>query len=105
MRIDASWDTVEQFGAIAEILFSESVLARSGIRARPIPVEQGTQVLTRIQTAIKCQGLAPSVSNEFIFQQAQPLFQDTPFRYLSLRGQLIDNLRQKRSQALGGLRP
>jgi hypothetical protein len=45
LRIGADWDTVEEFRTISIALFEERVIRVSGINARPIPLDYGTDPL------------------------------------------------------------
>ena len=46
MRPDATWDTVEDFAKITEVLFAGCLLVRAGLEARAMPMDHGTEVLT-----------------------------------------------------------
>lgn len=66
MRNSATWDTVDEFGKIAEILFSESVLCRAGVDARPIPMGLGPEVLTEYRLLADHSGRLPLHPNRDI---------------------------------------
>jgi hypothetical protein len=66
MRTDATWDTADEFTTITAILFSESVLRRAGVEARPIPLDHGTEVLTEYRIFAGHSGRLPLHANRDI---------------------------------------
>jgi hypothetical protein len=66
MRLDATWGTVEEFAKITEILFTECVLVRVGVEARPIPMDHGNDVLTEYRVFADHKGRLPLHVNRSI---------------------------------------
>jgi hypothetical protein len=66
MRLDATWDTAEEFAEIAQILFVECVLGRAGVEARSIPMDHGSEVLTEYRLFADHQGKLPLHANRDI---------------------------------------
>ena len=66
MRRDATWDTVEEFAKVTRVLFSGCVLVRAGVEARPIPLDNGTDVLTEYRVFADHKGRLPLHANRDI---------------------------------------
>jgi hypothetical protein len=63
MRPGATWDTVDEFARVSEIIFSECVLTRRDVDARPIPMNHGTEVLSEYRLFADHAGKLPMSPN------------------------------------------
>ena len=66
MRVEATWDTVDEFARVSEIIFSECVLSRAGVIARPIPMNHGTEVMEEYRLFANHAGKLPLSPNRDI---------------------------------------
>jgi hypothetical protein len=63
MRLDATWDTVDEFGKVSNLIFTECVVARAGVAGRPIAMDNGREVLTEYRVFADNNGRLPLLAN------------------------------------------
>jgi hypothetical protein len=86
MRRDTTWDTVEEFAKVAEILFSQCVLGRARVAARPIPMDCSAEVLTEYRVFADHKGRLPLRANRDIPASG---FWDFPVAWIPPEGKQV----------------